>query len=247
MDVELKKYNQIERLHWWWYGRRKLIEPFILEKNPKKILEIGCGTGETLSFLKQLCPKAQLNGIDISPLAVEYTKIRNHFNAYQANAVKLPFKENSFDLVLFLDVLEHIKNDQKAVNEAIRVLKNKGWVILTCPSLKFIWSHHDKILNHERRYNIKEVKDLAKKAGFDIYYLNYFNFFLSPLIILIRLITKLRYTKPFLKDASMTYYDIAFNPFLNSILKSIFISEIKLLKYLKYPFGVSIIAILVKP
>lgn len=247
MDLELQRYNLVEKHHWWWQGRRKLIEQILADKKPSRLLEIGCGTGETLTFLKKLFPKAELYGVDLSSLAVEYAKSRNHLNIFKADAIKLPFKNNYYDLILFLDVLEHIKNDQKAVNEALRVLKPKGIIVITSPAMKFIWSYHDKMLGHERRYNLNEITNLATKAGLEVYYINYFNFFLSPFIILVRLITKLKFTKRFFKKANFTYYSIVDKKYLNTLLKFIFISEIKLLKYVKLPFGVSAVAVLVKP
>src|SRR3990172_12360899 len=108
-DSLLAKFNDVERLHWWWEGRRVLIKMLLGNRKYKKILDIGCGTGETLTYLKTIYPKSDLYGVDLSGEAVKYAKKRGHKNIRKANALKLPFKNNFFDAVLFLDVLEHIK------------------------------------------------------------------------------------------------------------------------------------------
>ena len=105
------------------------MKQFIGKSRPKKILDVGCGTGETLSFLQDTYPNTQLFGIDSSNKAISFSKKRGHKNIFKASALNLPFDDNYFDIVLFLDVLEHIGNDAKAISEAKRVLKKNGRII----------------------------------------------------------------------------------------------------------------------
>lgn len=240
MDSDLlKKFNNVERFHWWWEGRRELIKLLVSSHNPKKVLDIGSGTGETLSFLKKLYPKASFTGIDVLPEAIVYTKKRGH-KAYVGDATKLPFKKNSFDLILILDVIEHIKSDLAVLREAKRVLSPGGIIIVTAPAMPFIWSAHDKNQGHFRRYTVKRFENLAKKSKLSVEFLSYFNFFLSPPIIAIRILSRLPVLSYFSSYDSKLNYNIAHKSRVNSILKKVFVSEIKLAKYLKYPLGVSV-------
>jgi ubiquinone/menaquinone biosynthesis C-methylase UbiE len=238
----LAKFNEIEKKHWWWEGRRSLIKILLKGRRPKKILDVGCGTGETLSYLQTLFPKSKLFGIDTSLMAVSYSRSRGHKNVFKADAGRLPFKSNSFDVVLFLDVLEHIKDDQKAILEAKRVLTNNGLIIITAPGLNFIWSDHDIKQGHQRRYTRRGIKELAKVGKLKISFISYFNFFLSMPIIAIRLLSKIKAFKKLANYDRSVNYDIAHITTANLILKYIFIAEIACLKFVKYPIGISIVA-----
>lgn len=240
MDSDLlKKFNKVEKFHWWWEGRRELIKLLIASRNPKKVLDIGSGTGETLSFLKKLFPKSAFTGIDILPEAARYTKKRGH-KAFVGNAAKLPFKKNSFDLILILDVIEHIKDDLGVLKEAKRVLAPGGVIIITAPAMPFMWSAHDKNQGHFRRYTPRRFEALAEKSKLSVEFLSYFNFFLSPPIVAIRLLSRLPVLSYFSTYDSKLNYNIAYKSNLNRLLTRIFRTEIKLTKYIRYPFGISV-------
>jgi len=242
----LNEFNKVEKIHWWWEGRRSLIEMLLNSRKLSKILDIGCGTGETLSFLKNTYPKTKLYGVDILGSAVKFTKSRGLKNIYKTSANKLPFKDNYFDAVLFLDVLEHIKDDDKAIKEAKRVLKKKGVIIITAPGLKFIWSDHDTKQGHYRRYTRRDVKRLAINNKLIPVCVGYFNFFFCLPISVIRLLSKIKIFKNLSDYDRGINYDIANATSANKLLKFIFVNEIRLLRYIRYPIGVSVVAKLVK-
>ena len=247
MDEKLlDKFNEIERIHWWWEGRRELISFLLKGKRPVKILDVGCGTGETLTFIKKMFPKAKLYGVDSSISAIKYSKQRGHKNILKSLAEKLPFKDETFDVVLFLDVLEHIKNDQKVINEAKRVLKKNGSIIITSPALSFIWSAHDTEQGHKRRYTRRAIRALANEAGLKTSFISYFNFFLSPPIITIRLLSNIKAMRYLSNYDSGLNFEIAKKGIVNSVLKFVFVNEIKALKFFRYPIGISVGAKLIK-
>ncbi len=238
-DDLLKKFNEVEKFHWWWAGRQTLIKELLIGDNPKKILDIGCGTGETLTFVKSIFPKAAVTGVDLSAEAVAYTKRRGH-PAKKADALHLPFAEGSFDAILLLDVIEHIEDDSAVLAEAKRVLKSNGVIVITAPALQFIWSAHDENQGHYRRYTRRRLTSLAKKNNLRIVFLSYFNFLLSPIIIPIRMASRIKILKRFGEYDSRLNYKLAYNNFINQILKTIFITEIKLLRFFNYPIGISV-------
>ena len=79
-DQLLDRFERIEKTHWWWEGRRELIKLLLKEGKPEKILDVGCGTGETLSYLKKIFPKSKLYGVDTSDTAIKYARSRKHKN-----------------------------------------------------------------------------------------------------------------------------------------------------------------------
>lgn len=245
-DYLLKKFEAIETIHWWWEGRRALVKQLMVGKRYGKILDVGCGTGETLTFLGKLFPKSDLYAIDTSDVAIKYAKNRGHKNIFKASATKLPFKNNTFDAVLFLDVLEHIENDQKAIAEAKRVLKKNGVIVITAPALPFIWSGYDVNQGHQRRYTRRRLRMLANNAKMKVTFLSYFNFILSLPAIIIRKASNVGSLKSLASYDSKINLDIANFGVINSVLRAIFLVEIGMLKYLRYPLGISVAALIQK-
>jgi len=242
----LEYFNEIEKHHWWWEGRRQILRQTIVKKKNLKILDIGCGTGETLTFLADFLPKAELYGVDSSPTAIKYAKKRGHKNILKVDAKKIPFKDDTFDYILLLDVIEHIKDDTAILVEAKRVLKKSGKIIITTPAMQFIWSEHDSAQGHFRRYVRRRIRKIAHESKLSVKRISYFNFFLSPAIIGIRLLSRFKPFKKYGQYNSKLNFDIAKKSFVNSLLKLIFVSEIKLMQFVNYPFGISIFAILKK-
>ncbi|OGD71330.1 hypothetical protein A3A84_03880 [Candidatus Collierbacteria bacterium RIFCSPLOWO2_01_FULL_50_23] len=238
-DDLLYKFNEVERFHWWWAGRQELIKDLLRENQPKKILDIGCGTGETLTFLKTVFPKATLFGVDVLAEAVRFTIQRGHA-AKKADALNLPFKDNSFDAILLLDVIEHIKNDSAIIKEAKRVVKPGGVIVITAPALQFIWSAHDENQGHFRRYTRHRLLELARKNKMKVSFLSYFNFFLSPIITPIRVMSRLPIFKKYGEYDSRLNYKVAYNKVINTFLKTLFVTEIRLLRFIRYPIGISV-------
>lgn len=242
----LKKFNDIETHHWWWEGRRTLLKNMIGQKTNIRIVDIGCGTGETLTFLKRIYPKSMLFGIDTSNNAIEFSKNRGHRNIYKANALKLPFKNDYFDFVLLLDVIEHIQNDNLAIKEVRRVLKKGGKLIITAPALPVIWSGHDSMQGHKRRYTYKTICALANKADLEINVISYFNFIFSIPIVAIRLLSKLKPFRHFGNYDNKLNFNIANLGFVNTLLRNIFVWEVSQIPTIRYPFGISLLAVFTK-
>ena len=145
-----------------------------------------------------------------------------------------------------MDVLEHIADDQAVLNEAKRVLKKGGRILITSPGLSFIWSAHDTEQGHKRRYTRRNIKKLAQNSELKVEFISYFNFFLSPPIIIIRLLSNIKPLHSLVDYDSGINYDIAKKGIINSILKNIFIVEIRAIRFIKYPIGISIVALLKK-
>ncbi len=238
-------FSKVEEYHWWFEGRRILLKEIIygfkeMERN-YKILDVGSGSGSNLKFLSNF---GVVYGIDNFRIAVKYCHQKGFKNVRVANANKLPYKNSTFDLITLLDVLEHIKDDVSALNEAKRVLKPGGRVIVTSPSLPLIWSKHDTLQGHFRRYRKKDMQDLGNITDLKVSYLNHYNVFLSPLIIAIRLATtNLKFLSKYGEYDSKINFDIASRRVINKALLKLINLEVRLSRFFNYPIGISVVAV----
>ncbi len=225
-----------EITHWWYRVRREivisLLSSIAARKNgPLRILEIGCGTGE---LLKEMGHFGVVRGMDISPRAIEYCKQRGLTNAVVGDAARVPFPKESFDVVIALDVLEHLANDSAGCGEIIRVLSPGGTAIIAVPAFMFLWGTTDVVSHHFRRYTRKQIVARMREAGFAIERATYFNTLLFLPIAVVRLCVRMLGIK--MRSENTITGNIA-----NALLYKIFKLESLLLRYVDFPFGVSIL------
>lgn len=237
-------YNY-EQNHWWFVGRREIVFSLLNEHFPElsklKILDIGCGTGITMNYL---APYGEVTGLDISEDALEFCRQRGLNNVTLGSADELPFEDNSFDLVFALDVLEHVDNDFKAVQEIERVCKPGGIVLATVPAHQWLWTGFDRYNLHKRRYSSKEFLSNFKKARLTKIKFSYFNFFLFPLIAFIRILKKLFSGAERRGESYSDFKD--HSKFVNTIFKTLFSCEATLIQNISLPIGVSLIGLFKK-
>ena len=105
-----------------------------------------------------------------------------------SGSVAMPFTSEKFDFVVMFDVLEHIEDDMSVIKEVHRILKNDGYFVIIVPAFNFLYSSHDRILKHFRRYGSNEI--IEKLRSFSINETGYWNFFLFLFIAFVRLIKK---------------------------------------------------------
>lgn len=184
-----------------------------------------------------------MTATDISKKAVQYSQKHFDGDIYLANLEDiLPFKNDRFDVILSLDVLEHINNDKIALDNLANLLKKDGRIIITAPAHMFLWSYHDRNHMHKRRYTTKKLKSLVKSCNCKCEYITYYNMFLFPAIVLTRLIKNIfKKNIKNISDGKMP------NSILNNLLFNLFSCEKLLIdKRIPLPFGVSILAIIRK-
>ena len=234
-------YEQ-EESHWWYRVRRKIVKKIIQgfadeRQEPLNILDIGCGAG---ALMQELEIFGTVSGVDVSPRAVEYCKARGITNVVEADAAQLPFPDASFDIVVMLDVLEHLKDDTAGSREVARVLKCGGHAIIAVPAFMFLWSVTDVVSHHFRRYTRRELVQRLTDAGLSIQYSGYFNTFLFPLIACVRLVVRALHLP--MQNEQGTGGRIG-----NAIFYSIFSLESLFIPLVRFPFGVSVVSIAKKP
>ena len=149
-------YAQEEK-HFWFIARKEFIFKNIQKyvKKSNKIIEIGAGTGNVSRFLKHNGYKDIAVG-EMHLNAFRYAKSYGISECYQFNLLDSPFKDE-FDAICLFDVLEHIENDDLALQNAFKTLKNTGYLVLTVPSHMWLWNRSDVVSGHKVRYTKKTV------------------------------------------------------------------------------------------
>lgn len=242
--AEYEQMYHLETFYWWFVARRRLLtdlvqsEPPVANK-PLSILDVGCGTGLNHSVLSRF---GDVFGIDLSPLALEFSQQRGISNLSTGSAEQITFADQSFEVVTALDVLEHADNDLRAMKEMWRVAKPNARVIITVPAYGFLWSEHDEALQHRRRYTANELRNKLTTAGFKIERCTYFITLLFFPILIARILQNL------LKKSVAPKTSHVILPLrLNSLLVRLLDCERMLLRHVNLPFGVSIVCVARKP
>ena len=232
-DVE----SEVESFHWWFVTRRKLLKSILSSPAVQRnslTLDVGCGAGSNLRALVS----AGLEPIGLDRSIYALTLVKNKVNSplLAGDLNNLPFKTESIGLIIAMDILEHLDDDTHGIDESYRVLKENGLLILTVPAFKFLWGIQDRVTGHKRRYTRKQIVNRLKEMGFDILRSSYFNFFLFFPILVARWVIR------FLVLQIESENEIN-SPLINLLLKALFSVEIHFLKYVSFPFGVSIFCI----
>lgn len=237
-STEIQKMAQMEKEYWWHIGKRHLVETLVehLFEEPKDltILELGCGTGGVTEVLTKY---GDVTGLDVSHAAVEYCKTRGLNNVFVEDITSMDIEKyrDKFDLVLALDVLEHIQDDVKVMSKVREMLKEDGLFFINVPAHKFLWSEHDEALEHKRRYHRVELTKKLKDTGYEIVHNSYFVFLISPLIILYRTWGNL-----FGKSAYPKTSYVMLPQWMNTLFVKMLALESKLIKSARLPFGVTL-------
>lgn len=236
-----KEYYRLEREHWWFRARLKILEQITKDlkiqiKSELKILNAGAATGATSIMLKKY---GDVLSLEYDQDCAKFLSKVLDENILNDSLTDLPLESQTFDIVCAFDVIEHIEAHEDAIRESNRVLKNGGYLFITVPAFEILWSKHDDINHHYRRYRIKELKKLLIGNGFKIEYHTYFNFFLFLPIFIIRFFSKIFPEKKISEGTGSDFESLNYS-FLNKLLYWIFLSESFLMKHkFRFPFGVS--------
>jgi SAM-dependent methyltransferase len=230
-----KKYHENEKTHFWFKARRQYILQLLksVSKNIS-VLDIGCASGILLSELIESGFDANnLYGIDISPKAIENCKANGIKNCFVMDAQHIVLNKK-FDVIIASDCLEHIENDENALKNWHSLLIPNGFLYVFVPAFRILWSKHDDVNMHFRRYQKNELKRKLENIHFEINKSGYWNFFLFVPILLVRILGKLTFSK-----TQKTTGNLNKSTIFNSLFFNLINFENKVLKYLSFPFGVS--------
>ncbi len=204
------------------------------------MLEIGCGNGNILSYLKKRT-QLQLTGGDLFMEGLRTCRGQVDIPLYQVDATLLPFRDY-FDIIGMFDVLEHIEDDERVLEECRKALKEQGRLVLTVPACPALWGPFDEFSHHQRRYTRRDLREKLEQAGFAIERAPHFMFFLFPLLYAARFL-KRRLGRSGGADPDQIPYDLRTVPVINGLSLRLLRLEKLLLRYVDLPFGTSMLVV----
>jgi SAM-dependent methyltransferase len=160
-------YADLYRRHWWWRVRERIlldrIRDFATDRvQTPRILDLGCGAGLFFDALEQI---GHVEGIESDPIAVEQSgrwRKRIHLGDLETFEA-----DQAFDVILALDVVEHVRTPGVMLRQAARLLGPNGRMVITAPAFDWLWTSHDRLNHHVKRYTAAEMRDLVRTAGLD--------------------------------------------------------------------------------
>lgn len=175
--------------HWYYKAKSNALIQILSDIPFQNIIDVGAGSGY---FSRRLIEA----GLCQSSVCVDpaYPKAFDQ----DVNGRKLSFRQSitdtEADLVVMMDVIEHVDDDIGLVRQYTDALQEKSHLVITAPAFQWLWSGHDVFLEHRRRYTLNEVRRLVEKAGLEVVQCRYFYASLLPIVIPLRLIDRLRVT-----------------------------------------------------
>jgi SAM-dependent methyltransferase len=176
---EFGRLAEIEERHWFYRGKRRIvrswIERFVRLDRDSLLVDGGMGTGRWVSEMAGVC---RVLGLDPHPssLALAGQRVASSGGASVcASLARTPLADGCADVVTLLDVLEHMDDDAGALEEALRITRPGGLVVITVPALRWLWSSWDAALGHRRRYHLPDLRRLVHRPGVDVLHCAYTN------------------------------------------------------------------------
>ena len=182
--------ESFEDAHWWMKSRFCLLDRAMKNLPARaRVLEIGCGTGVNLRYLQKRYAARLEALVGTDPLAEE--KSVNGIAIW-----KDPPKDKPFDLILLMDVLEHVDDPLSLLRELRGLLRPGGWILITVPAFQWLWTSYDEMIHHKKRYSIADLKTALRQEHFDTREIFFLFSALFPLFVMQRLLVKCALASP---------------------------------------------------
>jgi SAM-dependent methyltransferase len=230
-----ERMSSSEQEHWWFVGRRKIVTSLLRKLSlpaDARILEAGCGTGGNLRMFSDF---GSVSAFEPESTALARAQEKGVGEVRRGGLPDdIPYAAGDFDLVVALDVLEHVDEDRQSLESLLRFIKPGGWLLITVPAFQGLWSVHDILHHHKRRYSKARLRGLLRNLNLKISLLSYFNTWLFPLALVFRYYKKLL-------NRQDSGEDIIPPAIINRLFAGIFASERFLIGRIPLPAGLSLI------
>ena len=181
--TEVRKLAQLEDEHWWYRERRHLLARAITGLAPGRAIDIGAAGGGNTRVLREHGWDAVALEYGADGAAVAHER---GLATLRGDATNLPLADDSLDLVIAFDVLEHLQDDDAAVAEVRRILRPGGTYLVAVPADPRLWSSHDVAVDHVRRYTREGLVELLDRGGFEVADVKSWNVLLRPVVAMRR-------------------------------------------------------------
>lgn len=245
--AEYKKMDVLEKSHWWFRAKRDFFS-IILKKyignagNAKgfRVLDVGCGTGGVMEFLRE--NEFIVEGVDMSDDALAYCRAKG-LSVQKGTAEELPYADALFDIIIASDVIEHVEHDSHALAEMNRVLKPGGYCLITVPAHQFLFSYHDVALHHFRRYSRARLRR-AMEPFFELKEVSWIHAGILLPAMFIRLLWRGRKApsgpRPMESDVRQPFF------LVNVALRGVYVLERLWFRVFRLPWGLSLFGVGIK-
>lgn len=243
--------NSIEDCHFWFRARKHVIHALVAriasDMTPGYLaLEVGCGTGNILQALETACTHGTVIGSDLFSQGLHYARQRQASPLIQADIGHLPFRRR-FGLIGCFDVLEHLPDDFRALEEIRTVLTPDGVLVMTVPAHPSLWSYFDEASGHCRRYGLAELEAKLSSTGYKVEYLTHFMMTIFPLIWLRRRLNSPDRSSSRAHTAQVSHLaqgELRVVPVVNNLLSFLLFQEARfILHHRRLPLGTSLLAV----
>jgi SAM-dependent methyltransferase len=239
-DEVYEEMYRVESRHWWFGAKHKIVRSLLARYAPAtgttrpRVVDLGCGCGYLLSLING---RYDAVGLDGSPQAVEFSRKRGVHVEQGMLPEPVPFENGSADVVLMLDVLEHLQDDVTCFARTARLLKPGGIAICTVPAYPWLWTKRDEFHQHFRRYTRRAFSSLMNSGGMKSEFVSHMNAVLFPAAVGERVVRKFMPLKEGHGDLKVPAAPI------NAGFRESYAAERLLLGRVPIPFGLSLVSV----
>ncbi|MBI4322971.1 MAG: class I SAM-dependent methyltransferase [Candidatus Omnitrophica bacterium] len=243
------QFHELERSHWWFRGmyalchdalKRHVVSPGALAR--LRALDVGCGTG---CWTRRLQEHSEAVALDLAPEALALCRRQGVSSIVQGQADALPIVGESCDLVTALGLMEHLEHDEQFLREVRRVLKPGGVGLLLTSAYRVLWGRHDDVVHHKRRYRRSALTRMIRAVDFEVIKVSYVNAALFVPILLMRLVERVGMRPLRESPGSPDLFRVP--SLINHVLYGVLRLESLALRWLSWPFGVGLLAVVRRP
>jgi SAM-dependent methyltransferase len=236
-DAEFQLYEGFEDDQWWFVGKRRLIRALLADPPPHgRLLDLGCGMG---GLLREFGSEVACFGSDRSAYALRVCRDKGAAALARADLGAQPFRSESFDVVLALDVIEHLDDDVGFLRRAASLLAPGARFVIAAPAFQMLWSQHDETFQHRRRYNVRQLDAVVRAAGLVPERSTYLHTAIFPVAFVWRVASR----KLGLGRRAPKHDFWPIPRLLDRLLGEVYRLEARLLRRVDLPFGVSVACI----
>lgn len=239
-NIDDEDAQRVEAGLWWMVGRKAIIRRYLRElvpgPGPARIMDIGCGSGGNLDVLAEF---GEVYGVEPSETLARRARGRGIAEqVFQEDALTLDACTR-MDVFTMFDVLEHIEHDADFLRRLREQAAHPHSLLISVPACPFLYSEHDRLLHHYRRYTADMLRTAMEGSGYRITHLSHFMFFLFPLVLASRMKEKLL-SKLGRTQSAVDVGDLP--PVLSVPFAKVLESEAALSRFTRFPIGLWLFA-----